>query len=262
MSTVENIVNKQFKCEQCNKNYKDKTGLWYHNKKYHTSIVSQNEVSIVNKVSQKSVISQSINEDLSTDKLYKCNFCDNTYKHKQSKFKHEKTCKTKTNNENTIENQKEINKKLTDKIIELEKEMRQLVNKINKSGKYKNVNNGSINIVNNNTINIHKLGDEEVPKLSENEKKIIKNEGLNSIIYLIEYINFNENLPQNHNFCVSAINDKYVNVYDKQSNSIVKKNKKDTYDCVLVSNLNRLDTISGNFFKYQSITICHSLILL
>jgi hypothetical protein len=246
MSTVENIVNKQYICNHCNKIYKDKTGLWYHNKKYHITKVSQNEANKVNIVSQKSVISQPTNENLSIDKLYKCKFCDNTYKHKQSKFKHEKICKTKINDENTIQNQKEINKKLTDKIIQLEKEMKQLVNKINKGVRCKNINNGSINIINNNSINICKFGDEEIPKLSEKEKETIINEGLDSIIYLIEYINFNEKLPQNHNFCVSAINDKYVNVYDKQSNSIIKRNKKDTYDCVLVSNLNRLDTISGN----------------
>ena len=31
---VENIST-AFRCNVCNKNYKDKTGLWYHNKKYH-----------------------------------------------------------------------------------------------------------------------------------------------------------------------------------------------------------------------------------
>ena len=34
MSTVENNVDK-FRCNICNKSYKDKSGLWYHNKKYH-----------------------------------------------------------------------------------------------------------------------------------------------------------------------------------------------------------------------------------
>ena len=36
MSTVEND-NKTFRCDTCNKNYKDKSGIWYHNNKYHSS---------------------------------------------------------------------------------------------------------------------------------------------------------------------------------------------------------------------------------
>ena len=32
---VENISTEVFRCEPCNKRYKDKSGLWYHNKKYH-----------------------------------------------------------------------------------------------------------------------------------------------------------------------------------------------------------------------------------
>ena len=37
MSTVENNKSKQYICNVCNKTYKDKSGLWYHNRKHHTS---------------------------------------------------------------------------------------------------------------------------------------------------------------------------------------------------------------------------------
>ena len=39
MSTVENNIDK-FRCNICNKSYKDKSGLWYHNNKYHTKLLT------------------------------------------------------------------------------------------------------------------------------------------------------------------------------------------------------------------------------
>jgi hypothetical protein len=32
---VENINTDAYRCILCNKKYSDKSGLWYHNKKYH-----------------------------------------------------------------------------------------------------------------------------------------------------------------------------------------------------------------------------------
>ncbi len=34
---VENISTDAFTCKLCDKHYKDKSGLWYHNKKYHNN---------------------------------------------------------------------------------------------------------------------------------------------------------------------------------------------------------------------------------
>ena len=38
---VEKVETKAFTCEYCKKNYKDKSGLWYHNKKYHSIDTTQ-----------------------------------------------------------------------------------------------------------------------------------------------------------------------------------------------------------------------------
>ena len=40
---VENNKTKVYRCDECDKNYKDKTGLWYHNNKYHKQQCHQNE---------------------------------------------------------------------------------------------------------------------------------------------------------------------------------------------------------------------------
>lgn len=90
MSTIENNNMKEFRCIECDKQYKDKSGLWYHNKKYHEA-----------KVSPLPINNQIINNVQPTNKTFKCNFCKSTYKHKQSRFKHEKTC---YKNKSTVEN--------------------------------------------------------------------------------------------------------------------------------------------------------------
>jgi hypothetical protein len=37
---VENNIKKEYICNTCNKSYKDKSGLWYHNNKYHSNNVT------------------------------------------------------------------------------------------------------------------------------------------------------------------------------------------------------------------------------
>lgn len=76
---------------------------------------------------------------------------------------------------------------------------------------------------------------------------------MNSIISLIEYLNFNERLPQNHNFYVSAINDKHVNTIDSKTNTIIKKSKKDLFDEILFNHMNKLEKISKDDKQFPQI---------
>ena len=45
-------------------------------------------------------------------------------------------------------------------------------------------------------------------KETQDEIKIIVDSGFNSIIKLIEFINFNINRPENHTFCTTSLNNK------------------------------------------------------
>ena len=74
--------------------------------KSHPKVIQNDE-----KVIQKS--SKKINEN-----VFKCSFCDKTYKYKQGKFKHEKKCS----------NKKDINK-LEQELDVLKKELLKLINK-------------------------------------------------------------------------------------------------------------------------------------
>jgi len=70
---------------------------------------------------------------------------------------------------------------------------------------------------------------------------------------LVELINFDKSVPENHSYCVTAINDKHANVIDEKTNTIVKTNKLDLFDKILGANLNNLAKISNNpkFTKKQ-----------
>ena len=60
----------KYKCEECNKNYESKMGLWHHNKKFHIEPAHKIKLSKT------------------------CSYCDKELSCKQSKWRHEKTCKT------------------------------------------------------------------------------------------------------------------------------------------------------------------------
>ena len=97
-----------------------------------------------------------------------------------------------------------------------------------------NINNGTIN---NNTIIINKVGEESLSKLTYENIKDIFRQQKNCLHHAIKYVNFNENIPENHNFYNSSLEGKYVNVFNVDKNEVEKKNKKDFYDTVLISAL-------------------------
>lgn len=208
MATVDKKLLDDFICQICNKKYKDRTGLWKHNTKYH-----------VDKKGENVIID--VNQSNSVSKIFKCDFCEKKFKHRQGKWKHQQGCESK-NQLNLLKIQvQELTKKL-----ESLKNSSRCKKVINYNGP---INNGQI-LANNNNINLCNPGEENIKLLTLTEKQQIISEGMNSIVKLVDKLNFNERLPQNHNFYVSALNDKHVNTYDKQTNSIIKQSKKDFYD--------------------------------
>ena len=69
---------------------------------------------------------------------------------------------------------------------------------------------------------------------------------MNSIISLAEHLNFNERLPHNHNFYVSALNDKHLNTIDTNTNTVIKQRKKEIFDQILVAHIDKLEKINKN----------------
>jgi len=243
---VENIVKKCYICNICDKQYKDKSGLWYHNNKFHsnnTTILPQNTT----------ILPQ--NTTILPQKISLCQYCNKELSRYDSLKRHISICKEKQ--------KKDLEKSIY--IQELEKLKKEL-EKVKKQKTSKtityNINNGSINSnntnsnntnSNNKTLNICDTGKENVKLLTDTEKDYIMSQGMNSIVSLVEYLNFNNRLPGHHNFYTSSINDKYVNTLDFNTNSVVKKSKKDLFDQILLSHMNKLESLGQNNKKFNEV---------
>ena len=152
-----------------------------------------------------------------------CIYCNKCFSRNDNLKRHQLKCYKKIENElykQQIEKLKHtINKKNTNKIIN-----------------YNTVNNNNNNN-NNNLININNIGTEKISDLTRDEKKYIMSRGMNSIISLAEHLNFNEKLPQNH---------KHLNAIDNNTHAIVKQQKKEIFDQILVAHIDKLGQINHN----------------
>ena len=202
-------------CNVCNKNYKSSKSLWNHHSKYH------------DKHSDKHDKHNDKHDKHSTLKSYECEKCGKMFKHYQSRWRHQQTCESNINNKISTINEIEIIKK---EIESLKKKSlgNTTINNI------KNINKGVINkgVINNGTINfsMNKTGFESLEILSDKEIEYIFNQEMNSIISLIEFLNFDEAHPENHTFCTTALNDKYVSTINTETFTIEKQRKTDFYD--------------------------------
>jgi len=87
---------------------------------------------------------------------------------------------------------------------------------------------------------MNKTGFESLEILSGKEIEYILNQEMNSIISLIEFLNFNEAHPENHTFCTTALNDKYVNTMNTKTFAIEKQRKTDFYDNLIHRGINNM----------------------
>ena len=217
---VENILSSKYRCDKCNKNYKDKSGLWYHNNKNHDVLISQkisqNQPLLrPTSVENQPKVIQSIQE-IKTSILH-CKHCNKYYKHIQSRWKHEQKCKIKSNNEEIME----LKKELTIEIKEVRELKEQLKDKINNTSQASTTitnSNNSNNNTNNGTINnnyIIAFGKEEINNiLTEKEKYRILNARYKSLEESIKAIHFNKDRPEYQNIVITNMRDNLIHIFD------------------------------------------------
>jgi hypothetical protein len=177
METKDKKLNDEFLCKICNKQYKNKSGIWKHNKKYHLSesVKNQSYISHISAENQPIISQISANEIKDNQKQeqsgYKCKYCPKIFKHIQSRWKHEHNCKEQIKESDYIELKKE-NAEIKSMLMEILKSSKihpKTLQKINKNlvnGNNNNVNNGTVN-----NIQIVKFGSEDIKQIL-NEKEV------------------------------------------------------------------------------------------
>ena len=153
------------KCIKCNIIYNNRSGLWKHNRSVHGNDDKH-------KVDNNKQCDNHKYKPKETGKIYTCSKCNNTFSHYQSRWRHEKTCYNKTNNQDIIIKKIDI---LTEKINKLE-------NKPVKNSKQQFINNGTIVNGTNNKLVINKIGTENVLELNDMEITDIFNKEIEGVI--------------------------------------------------------------------------------
>jgi hypothetical protein len=196
-----------FECEICNAKYKTRSGLWKHTSAHHNS-----------------------NAKSDSDKNFFCSKCNKGFKHYQSRWKHEKSCETQAM---TV---------LKEEFLQLKEEVKELKNKPSVINNY----------TTNNTLNDKKIiinnapGSESIAHLSVEQQRGIMTKGLSSLMYLIQTTNFNADTPEYHSYCVTALNDKHASMIDVKTNSIIKTEKNELFDKILIGNIKKLEAMCSN----------------
>jgi hypothetical protein len=232
-------MSNDYECKICIKKYKSYQTLWKHNKKFHKTKI------IITPLNTSSVPQNT------SKKVYKCKYCEKNYSRNDNLKRHENTCKQKTISEN--------NNEIKQQLVSLTKDIEILKNKCKKKITNNNNNNGIIN----NNITINKLGNENISLLNNDEIIKIFNKELESIITFIEIINFNDRLKENHSYCVTSLESKFLSTYNDETKKIDKDRKKYFFDKILNSSIEKMEILYHSnqklFNKYKQNQIQNSI---
>jgi len=235
----------EFNCNICNKKYSSYKSLWNHNKKFHNKENIQ-----TSSISSTQIILESPKQDDS--KLYKCRFCNNKYLYVQGRWKHEKNCQNKSNN-----NDKDEIINIKKENIEIKAEMAKLKDMLQKALKIhtktlQKINNQLNNngTINNNTINIIQLGKEDLTKmLTFDEKMSILNRQAMGINDLVKLVHTSGKYKKCMNVYITNLQNTIGYMYDEKHNNFIAVNKNELLNDLVDS---RMYDIEKFYDKLQS----------
>ena len=191
-----------------------------------------------------------------SNNIVKCTICDNEYNSYFTMWRHRKLKHADMDKNNvkivpTDSKCKHCNKEFSNKHNLLRHENNSCKKNQELIKTIINVNdnnNSNINIIQNQTnitINFNSLGNENVLDLTEKQKEEIINDGIDGIITLIKHLNFNKDIPQNHLFCTTNLNNKYMNALNLENNKIEKIRKFDFFEKVFKNSLKHMKTLNN-----------------
>jgi hypothetical protein len=245
------------KCDKCGKEFKYSSILQRHISKKFSCNNSLNIINSYDKKINEIDIEIKIKIIKSKETGNKCLFCNHIFNQKSSLTRHINTyCDIKKNlyiKKESIMNEKnklleEIKKKeeLTEKNNEIEtlKDMvKQLLYDKSKNNNINNINNINNKIINNNgiinnnnvVVNINSYGKEDLSHITINDYKKYFTGFFPGFIKFIEKIHFDENMPANHNICITNMKSKYMYIYDDKW---ISKERKETIDSFIAKKYN------------------------
>jgi len=144
-------------CDLCLKHYKERTGLWRHKKICYKSVcksTNSNNLGTTDDIlaTTDDILATKSNILATTNtNLFKCEFCNKEYQHRQGLWKHKKKCKTKEDSDSENEEIKKdeiADKELIMMLIKDNSEFKTMMMKVIENGTNNNNNN-------NNTTNSH-----------------------------------------------------------------------------------------------------------
>jgi hypothetical protein len=227
----------EYTCKHCNKGYASYQSRCNHIRRYHKSKLSidKSDSKKDDKSTNKPNISMKNEENLDE---YKCKNCSKTYRHFQSRWKHEKTCKNININpsENKID---EMKKKMDKEIAEIKKEMEIKMNKeiekmkdiLQKSLK---IHPKTLNKINNqlnnsgtiNNITIIQLGHENLSEiLNTKQKKNILNRQAMSLNDLVDLVHVSGKYKNFQNVYITNLQSTFAYKFDEKANKFIAVNK-------------------------------------
>lgn len=227
----------EYKCEKCKKIFNKKSNYINHlkrktpcelNEDYKNnsdnSRIPENDSKITpandknqNKRSKKS----GTKYELILKDNKKCKYCEQEFTRIYNLKRHMKgRCKKKQEQEIKKKDEKDD---LIKKLLEENKEIKEMLKKLNEKENKQEINNGPINkgtIINNNNNNTMNINlnlvafGENCDWIPENKCKWILDRGFNSPLELVEYVHFNKNKPEYQNVYISNMQNKYGIIYD------------------------------------------------
>jgi hypothetical protein len=155
---------------------------------------------------------------------YTCKYCNQEFKFRQSMYRHIKYSCTK----NKDEDLKELVRLLNLKIESQDKQIESQNKKIEKLMGKLEINNSfnTTNVQNNITLLAYKETD--LSHLTEADYRSCIKKVNHSVMTLVDKIHFNKSKPENMNFCISNMKDKYLMTYDGKNWNLA--NKKEELD--------------------------------
>ena len=216
----------EYKCECCNYYTKRKYNYDKHiESNKHMLVESKLVVNPESTQSQHLVNPESTQNEQKVAAPFRCKYCEQNFKFKQSMYRHIKYTCTKNKTEDLTELVRLLNARLEkqDKQIESQaKQIEKLMGKLEINGSFNN----TVNITNN--INLLNYKDTDTSHLTDEDYKKCLRKASRCVLKLIEKVHFNPEKPENMNVYISNMKDKYMMMYQDNKWTLTNKDELNT----------------------------------